>query len=139
MQKYAGCLVGWLLVSAVVSADEPAWRYVAKVDADSPIRPVFRFVALSSSKPDQLDSEVQYRGKVQKYAQIRYGSDDSRRVVVVVDEVGPNDFDLYVDANRNRVIEAKDKIAGAGKERTAALDAERTRGLEILHEPRMVQ
>jgi len=160
MQKYAACLVG-LLLSAVAltrnpspirgegrvnepasddkKTNEPAWRYVAKAEADSPVRPVFRFVPLSATKPEELREDVSYRGKERKYAQIRYGSDDSRRVVVVVDEVSRDDFDLYVDADRNRVIEAKDKIAGAGKERTARLDVEITRGLQIVHEPRSVQ
>src|SRR5207244_12734550 len=63
----------------------------------------------------------------------------SGRVVGVVDQGDRDDLDLYVDANRNRVIEAKDKITGAGKERTAPLDVEISRGLEILHEPRLVQ
>jgi hypothetical protein len=139
MQQHAACLVSLLFAHMVAFADEPAWRYVAKPESDSPIRPVFRFVTLSGTKPDDLGEEVQYRGKQQKYAQVRYGSDNSRRVVVVVDEVSPDDFDLYVDANRNRVIEAKDKIAGAGKERTASLDVEITRGLQIVHEPRLVQ
>ena len=139
MRKNTACLVGSLLISVGAFADEPAWRYVAKVEADSPIRPVFRFATLSSNKPDDLREEVQYRGKEQRYAQIRYGSDDSRRVVVVVDEVSKDDFDVYVDANRNRVIEAKDKIAGAGKERTAPLDVEITSALQIVHEPRLVQ
>ena len=139
LQKTVFCLVGLLLGSANALADEPAWRYVAKVEADSPIRPVFRFVTLSATKPEELGEEVRYRGKVQKYAQIRYGSDDSRRVIVVVDEVSPDDFDLYVDADRNRIIEAKDRIAGTGKDRTAALDVEISRGLEIVHESRRVQ
>ena len=138
MQKHAACLAG-LLLTTIAFGDEPAWRYVAKPEADSPVRPVFRFVALSGAKPEEIREEVAYRGKEQKYAQIRYGSDDSRRVVVVVDEVSRDDFDLYVDANRNRVIEAKDKIAGAGKDRMARLDVEITRGLQIVHEPRTVQ
>jgi hypothetical protein len=120
-------------------ANESAWRYVAKSEADSPVRPVFRFVVLSPTKPEELREDVSYRGKEQKYAQIRYGSDDSRRVVVVVDEVSRDDFDLYVDADRNRVIESKDRIAGAGKDRTARLDVEITRGLQIVHEARSVQ
>lgn len=122
-----------------VRADEPAWRYVAKVEPESPMRSVFRSITLSDQKPDDFREEVTYRGKTRKYAQIRYGSDDSRRVVVVVDEAGPGDFDLYVDANRNRVIEAKEKIAGTGKERTATLAVEITRGLGIVHEARLIQ
>ena len=149
MQKFLACLVGLLLLTPPQPplakggsggvADEPAWRYVAELAADSPIRPVFRFVVLSTSKPEELREEVAYRGKVQRYAQVRYGSDDSRRVVVVVDELSNGDFDLYVDANRNRVIEAKDKVAGGGKERTASLDLEFTRGLEMHHDRRSVQ
>jgi hypothetical protein len=121
-----------------VRADEPAWRYVPEAAADSPLRPVFRFVALAASKPEELREDVSYRGQAQKYAQVRYGSDDSRRVVVVVDEITKDDFDLYVDANRNRVIEAKDKVAG-GKERTGRLDVETTRGLQLVHERRLLQ
>jgi hypothetical protein len=130
MQKHLACFVALLLLTPPQSplvngesgaevAGEPAWRYVADIAADSPIRPVFRFVALSTTKPEELREEVAYRGKEQKYAQVRYGSDDSRRVVVVVDEMGKGDFDLYVDANRNRVIEAKDKIVGGGVGRPA--------------------
>src|SRR5262245_41626134 len=111
MQKQIPYLVAFFLFDAVVFADEPAWRYVAKAEAESPVRPVFRYVALSNRKPDDLREDVRYRGKEQKYAQIRYGSDDSRRVVVVVDQVSAGDFDLYVDANRKRVVEAKDKVA----------------------------
>lgn len=139
MLKYLVCLVALFLIGVDAFADEPAWRYVTQVGADSPIRPVFRFVTLFNKRPDDLGEEVQYRGKEQKYAQIRYGSDDSRRVVVVFDEVSRDDFDFYVDANRNRVIEVKDKIAGAGKDRTAPLDVEITRGSQFVHERRMVQ
>jgi hypothetical protein len=144
MQRQAAYFAALLVLGAGASSagafgDKPAWRYVAGARADAAIRPVFRFVPLSATKPDDLREEVVYRGRAQKYAQIRYGSADSRRVVVVVDEVSRDDFDLYVDANRNRVIEAKDKLAGAGKERTAPLDVEITRGLQIVHEPRLVR
>jgi hypothetical protein len=143
MQRRAVCFAGLLLIGAGSFAArafgaEPAWRYVATPRADAAVRPVFRFVALSGTKPPELREEVAYRGKKQQYAQVRYGSDDSRRVVVVVDEVSPDEFDLYVDANRNGVIEAKEKLAGAGKDRTGPLDAEITRGLQVLHESRRV-
>lgn len=139
MQTHMLCLLALILLKVPVAADEPSWHYVAKPDADSPFRPLFRYAALSNQKPDDLREEVRYRGKERKYAQIRYGSDDSRRVVVVVDEVTGGDFDLYVDADRNRIIEAKDRIAGVGKDRTAALDVEITGGSQIHREPRMVQ
>jgi hypothetical protein len=128
-----------LLIAATRAAgDEPAWRYVASPPADAGARPLFRFVALSATKPDGLREKVVYRGKGRKYARVRYGGDDSRRVAVVLDEVGPDDFDLYVDANRDGLIEAKEKLAGAGGDRTGTLDAEITRGPQTLHEPRRV-
>lgn len=140
MQKRLACLVGTLLLlPGAAVTDEPAWRYVASTSADSPIRPVFRFITLSNEKPNDLREEVSYRGKIQKYAQTRYGSDDSRRVVIVVDEVSRDEVDLYVDANRNRIIEAKDKLAGTGRERTAPLEVELTRGAQVVHERRLVQ
>ncbi len=137
------CFAGLLLIGAGTLgarglAAEPAWRYVATPRADAAARPVFRYVVLSGAKPDELREEVTYRGKKQQYARVRYGSDDSRRVAVVVDEVSPDEFDLYVDANRNGVIEAKEKLPGAGKDRTGPLDVEVTRGLQVLHEPRRV-
>jgi hypothetical protein len=143
MQRRAMCFAGLLLIVAGTFGTrtfgaEPAWRYVASPRADAAFRPVFRSLALSQTKPDGLREDVTYRGKKQKYARVRYGSDDSRCAIVVVDEVGPDDFDLYVDANRDGVIEAKEKLAGAGKDRTGSLDVEITRGLEILHVPRRV-
>src|SRR5262245_26148038 len=121
MQWRAACFAALLLLGARASGDVPAWRYVAAPRADAVARPVFRSVALSGTKSDELREEVAYRGKEQKYARVRYGSDDSRRVAVVVDEASPDDFDLYVDADRNGVIEAKEKLAGAGKDRTGPL------------------
>jgi hypothetical protein len=122
------------VMTGAASAGEPAWKYVA----DESFRPVLRSFTLSSTRPEELREEVAYRGKTRKYAQLRYGSEDSRRVVVVVDEIGPDEWDLYVDADRNRVIEAKDRVAGTGRERKGRLDVEITRGLEIVHEQRTV-
>ena len=58
---------------------------------------------------------VRYRGGRQRYTQLRYGSPGSIRVTVVLDEVAPGDVDLYVDSNRNRRIEARDRVAGEGR------------------------
>ena len=74
-----------------------------------------RALALSRTKPDDVKEMVHYRGARQRYAQIRYGSPGSVRITVVLDEVSSSDVDLYVDADRNRRIEAKDRVAGAGR------------------------
>ncbi len=75
-----------------------------------------RALALSRAKPEDLVEKVRYRGARQRYAQIRYGSPGSIRITVVLDEASSSDVDLYVDADRNRRIEAKDRLAG--KDRT---------------------
>ncbi|HUG92416.1 MAG TPA: hypothetical protein VML55_16375, partial [Planctomycetaceae bacterium] len=55
--------------------------------------------------------------------QVRYGSADSVRVTFVVDRHESGEADLYVDANRNRIIEAKDRLEGRGLAWRLPLDA----------------
>jgi hypothetical protein len=77
--------------------------------------PPMRALALSRDRPDDIKELVHYRGARQRYAQIRYGSPGSVRVTVVLDEVAPDNLDLYVDADRNRRIEAKNRVAADGR------------------------
>ena len=42
--------------------------------------------------------------------QLRFGSPGSVRVTVVLDEAGPGDADLYVDTNRDRKIDERDRV-----------------------------
>jgi hypothetical protein len=74
--------------------------------------PPLRAISLSDQRPADLEERITYRGKKQRYAQLRYGSPSSVRISIVVDEIGPNDVDLYVDARRNRAIEPADKVSG---------------------------
>jgi hypothetical protein len=69
-------------------------------------------LTLWSKKPDVVVEKVKYRGSRQRYGQIRFGSASSVRVTVVVDEVGANEVDFYVDVRRKRTIEPGDKVAG---------------------------
>jgi hypothetical protein len=87
------------------------WRYVLPTPGDPFEHPPLRALALSRERPDDVKEMVRYRGKRQRYAQLRYGSPGSVRITVVLDEAGPGDVDLYVDADRNRRIEAKDLVA----------------------------
>jgi hypothetical protein len=76
--------------------------------------PPWRAVGLGTAKPDDVVEEAAYRGRLRRYAQLRYGGPGSTRVTVVVDEAGPGDVDLYVDADRNRKIDARDRVQGHG-------------------------
>src|SRR5208337_1065841 len=65
--------------------------------------------------------KVSYRGTSRRYAQLRFGNPGSVRVTVVLDEAGPGDVDLFVDANRDRKIDDRDRVTAVegstGRER----------------------
>ena len=107
--------------SAGFLATGATWTYRADV---RDIRPVARTVELVDERPEDLAHEPAYRGTHRRYAQLRYGSENSRRVIVVVDELDSGDFDLYVDRDRDRTIASHERIAGTGRKRQLELDSE---------------
>jgi hypothetical protein len=113
----------WVLALAMLGATTSSlgeeWRYVLPPPGDAFEHPPLRAIALGREKPDDLREMVSYRGTRRRYAQVRYGSPGSVRVTVVLDDAGPGDVDLYVDADRNRRIESKDRVEG--KDRTFRL------------------
>ena len=91
----------------------PEWRFVLPAPGDPFEHAPFRALVLTREKPEDLIEKVVYRGDParRRYAQIRFGSPGSIRVTVVLDEVGPGEADLYVDADRNRRIDDRDRVA----------------------------
>jgi hypothetical protein len=102
------------LLLAVAGQDAPTWRYVVPPAGAMHEYPPLRTLLLSDQKPEDVREAVTFRGHRRRYAQIRYGSPRATRVLVVLDEISPTEVDLYVDANRNRVIEANEKVTGQG-------------------------
>ena len=88
------------------------WRFVLPAPGDPFEHPPFRALVLSREKPEDVSEKVAYRGNSRRYGQLRFGSPGSIRVTVVLDEVGPGDVDLFVDANRDRKIDDRDRVAG---------------------------
>src|SRR5207302_9505949 len=86
--------------------------YVTPASGQAMEHPPFHPLALTEEKPDDLTEEVPYRGARRLYAQLRYGSPNSTRVAIVLDETGPGAFDLYVDQNRDRKIEPAELVPG---------------------------
>ena len=110
----AACVLSMrALVPETAAAGE--WRFVLPPTGDAFQHPPLRAISLSKTRPEDVKEMVRYRGNRQRFAQLRYGSPGSVRVTIVLDEVANGDVDLYVDADRNRRIETKDKVAGDGR------------------------
>jgi hypothetical protein len=122
----------------------PAWRFVLPAPGDPFEHPPFRALVPGREKPEDVVERVAYRGTGRRYAQVRFGSPGSVRVTIVLDEVGSGDVDLYVDANRDRKIDGRDRVAlattGPGRERIwrTPLDVATIEGEEVRTTPRAV-
>jgi hypothetical protein len=84
----------------------------------------FRILSLSEIKPADLKETAHYRGASRHYAEFRYGSPASTSVAVVLDDVSPGHTDIYIDADRNRVIDDKDRLVGEGPKFRVPLNVE---------------
>src|SRR5207302_365345 len=113
-------IAGLVLLSFVagarsVGAEGPSeWRYVVPSNGQPFDHAPLRVLALTDERPGDLKEDVPYRGKRQRYAQLRYGSPSSVRIALVLDEIAPGRMELYADAHRNRVITQEDRISGDG-------------------------
>jgi hypothetical protein len=124
--------------AAVAPPNEKPWRYVVPGPGQAFEHPPLRALTLWSKKPDDVIEKVQYRGSRQRYGQLRFGSATSVRVTVVVDEVGPSEVDLYVDAGRRRTIEASDRRTGKDLTWRMPLEMHEVVGTTIRPHRRMV-
>lgn len=112
----------WALFVGAGRCTGDEWPYSLAPAGDAHEHPPLRAIALASERPEDLKEKVTYRGTQRRYAQIRYGSPGSIRVAVVIDQVSATEVDLYVDANRNRVIEEKDRVEGRDRTWRLPLD-----------------
>jgi hypothetical protein len=90
------------------------WKYIVPKPDEAWANPPPRALALSNQKPADLKESVKYRGARQRYAQLVYGIGRAARVTIVVDHIADDQIDLYVDADRDGDITAKDLVQGAG-------------------------
>ncbi|HVA50531.1 MAG TPA: hypothetical protein VNH11_29570 [Pirellulales bacterium] len=125
------CLSGCL--SALADED---WRFLLPEPGAEHEYPPLRAIPLAGEKPDDVTEKAEYRGSSRRYAQLRYGSRSAARVAIVVDQVSPGEVDLYVDANRNRTIEPKERCAGEGRLWRVPLNVEYAEGEVFKRFPR---
>lgn len=125
-----------LLAGNALGAD--AWRAVVPSPPDPFANAPPLALALHTERPAGLKETVRYRGVRQRYAQLVYGRGRTAGVAIVLDEIGPGRFDLYVDANRDNEITGKDRVGAEGMSWRTPLKAVVHEG-ELLHEyPRTV-
>lgn len=115
--------------------DAGDWTYRSVVEG---VHPVSRPISLVAQRPSDFSEEAEYRGQRRRYAQLRYGSENSRRVVIVVDEVSRHEYDYYVDADRDRVITDSELLVGEGRSRTCELEAEIVKEDSLKQAPREI-
>jgi hypothetical protein len=132
----------WVISAAGLFCAAPAlgdeWKYVVPRAGDRFEHPATKALTLDDARPPDLREKVSYRGARRQYARVCFGSPGSRLVVVVLDRVSDAEADLYVDANRDRVIEAEDRVAGQNGTWRTTLDAAVIHGEKTTAIPRRV-
>ncbi len=92
------------LILLLIAADSLAARSDYETELPSKrMREKAKTFSLDDAAPKDLAVKVQFRGPRQYFAGVRYGTDDSTRVALVLDQVSDNfdDFDLYCGLNCN--------------------------------------
>ena len=119
-----------LAVAAAIGPRPPSrrWRYVVPKAGDPMEHPPLRELSLSEKKPPDLKESAHYRGSRRRYGEFRFGAAGSTLVTVVLDSVSAAQTDIYVDRNRNRVIEEDERLAGPGPEYRVPLNVEIPKG-----------
>jgi hypothetical protein len=130
--------VALLLLRGGNLSAEDVWHYVVPAPGEPLANPPPRALALSDQRPVGLKESVRYRGVRQRFGRLVYGSGRTTGVIVVVDEVAPNQIDLYVDADRDGDITDKERAAGEGLTWRTPLKAVVTEGDVLKEFPRTV-
>jgi hypothetical protein len=135
---FAAVGFGAMFLAFAAEASEPQWRYVVPKAGDPMEHPPLRDLSLSERKPPDLKESVHYRGSRQRYAEFRFGAVGSTLVTVVLDSVSVTETDIYVDRNRDRVIEDNERLAGPGPKYRVPLSVEISKRAKLERFPRTV-
>ncbi|MFT3880306.1 MAG: hypothetical protein QM703_11670 [Gemmatales bacterium] len=128
----------WLLSLCLVQPpSSEGWKYVVPARDDAFHHPALRLLPLTNTKPADLEEEVTYQGATRRYGQFHFGNALSTRICVVLDVHSDGKVDLYIDANRNRLIEANERQP-VGDEWEVPLDAVITEKTAQARYPRKV-
>jgi len=130
--RIAFLVLAWSMCQVALWAQERAaangakWKYVVPAAGEPLEHPPLVPLVLSEKRPELVSNEPAYRSAKPLYGLLRYGSDTSPKVVIVLDEPELGEFDLYVNAAREPEITAKQIVPGNEKLRRAAIQSEIT-------------
>ncbi len=128
----------WLLSLCLLQPpSSEVWKYVVPARDNVFHHPAMRLLPLTNSKPADVKEEVNYQGTARRYGQFHFGNALSTRVCVVLDVHNDGKVDLYIDANRNRLIEPSERQS-AGTEWEVPLDVVITEKTSQTRYPRKV-
>lgn len=124
-QLLAAFLIAGIIAAGAADESAPTsgWKYVVPAAGGAMEHPPLVPVALSEKKSDLILREPSYRGQP-LYGLLRYGSDTSPQVPIVVVSRNGGEFDLYVDANRDGEIAEKESTSGQDRLRRIAITSE---------------
>jgi len=128
--RFACAILAIAIVRPVaVPAQEPAaggWKYVVPAAGEPMEHPPLVPLVLFDKRPELVTKEPAYRSAKPLYGLLRFGSNTSPQVVVVLDEGEGGRFDLYVDAARDPEITTRQIVTGEARLRRAAIKSEIT-------------
>ena len=118
-------LASMCFVAAIAATSSAQNEYQANKPSNR-MREKAKQFSLADTAPQDCRIDIDFKGNKQQFAQLRYGTEDSIRVIFVLDHLSDKegDFDLYVDTNRDRRIQPKEKVKGTGKIRDIEIPTE---------------
>ena len=126
------------ILATFTTSDEADWRYVVPEPGEKHYAPTALPVGLAPAPPDDVRVEIGAVGEQPRYGQLRYGDPDSKRVVFLLDRDPDGEPRLFIDRNRDRVLQDEELVDGGAREWVTEIGVLTRREEEERLEPRQV-
>ncbi|MEM1448378.1 MAG: hypothetical protein AAGI22_04655 [Planctomycetota bacterium] len=96
------------------ASDGDAWRYVVPPSGSAMRRPSLVALPLGDALPQGVTATA-FDERSFRYGVLRFGDESSPRVTVALEDLGHEMYALYVDADRDLVITADERVMGTSE------------------------